>query len=183
MKCFQTHFTRPAFPWYQNQIDAWKKRKTQTSISGKNRCKNSQQNIDKPNLAADWKDYSFPGGSDGNESAWNAGSLGLIPGLGKSLGEENSNPLQYSCLENSMDRGACQATVHGVAKSQTWLSNEQFHIAPTMCHALFQASGQKGHSNKPILPSSLSSIHCSIHPYINTYSANFQALFSKCNIY
>ena len=52
----------------------------------------------------------------------NAGAMGLIPGLGKSPGEGNGNPLQYSCLENSMDRGAWQATVHGVAKSLTRLS-------------------------------------------------------------
>ena len=61
----------------------------------------------------------FPAGSDGKESACNAGDLGSIPGLGRSSGEGNGNPLQYSCLENSTDRGACWATVHGVAKSQT----------------------------------------------------------------
>ena len=65
----------------------------------------------------------FPGGSDGNESACNVGDLGLIPELGRSLGGENGNPLQYSCCGSPMDRGACRATVHGVAKSQTWLSN------------------------------------------------------------
>ena len=65
----------------------------------------------------------FPGGSDGNESACNAGDLGSIPGLGRSPGEGNGNPLQYSSLENSMDRGAWQATVHGVTKSGTQLSN------------------------------------------------------------
>ena len=64
------------------------------------------------------------GGSDGKESAHNAGDLGLIPGLGKSSGEGNDNPVQYSCLENPMDRGAWQATVHGVAKNQTGLSNQ-----------------------------------------------------------
>ena len=67
----------------------------------------------------------FPGGSAGKESACNAGDLGLIPGLGRSHGEGNGYPLQYSGLENSMDKGAWQATVHGVAKSQTQLSN--FH--------------------------------------------------------
>jgi len=61
----------------------------------------------------------FPGGSDSKESACSAGDLGLIPGLGRSPGVGNGNPLQYSCLENSMDRGAWQATVHGVAWSQT----------------------------------------------------------------
>ena len=67
--------------------------------------------------------WGFPGGSDGKESACNAGDLGSIPGLGRSPGEGNGNPLQYSCLENPMDREACQATVHGVTKSQTRVSN------------------------------------------------------------
>ena len=53
----------------------------------------------------------------------NVGDLGSIPELGRSPGEENGNPLQYSCLENPMARGACGATVHGVSKSQTQLSN------------------------------------------------------------
>ena len=64
----------------------------------------------------------FLGGSDGKESACNVGDLGLIPGSGRSPGEGNGNPFQYSCLENSMDRGAWRAAVHEVAKSQTWLS-------------------------------------------------------------
>ena len=64
----------------------------------------------------------FPGGSDGKESACSAGEPGSIPGLGRSSGEGNGNSLQYSCLENSMDREAWWATVHGVAKSQTWLN-------------------------------------------------------------
>ena len=59
----------------------------------------------------------FLGGLDGKESACNAGDLGSIPGLGRSPGEQNDNPLQYSCLENSMDRGAWQATAHRVTKS------------------------------------------------------------------
>ena len=58
----------------------------------------------------------FLGGSDGKESACNAGDMGLIPGLGRSPGEGNDYPLQYSGLENSMDRGTWQATVHGVTK-------------------------------------------------------------------
>ena len=68
----------------------------------------------------------FPGGSEDKVSACNAGDLGLIPGLGRSPGEGNGNPLQYSCLENPMDRGAWRATVHGVAKSRTQLSNFTF---------------------------------------------------------
>ena len=66
---------------------------------------------------------SFPGGLEGKETACNAGDLGSIPGLGRSLGEGNGYPLQYSCLENLMDRGAWWATVHGVRKSQTGLSD------------------------------------------------------------
>ena len=62
---------------------------------------------------------SFPGGSNGKESACNAGDLDLIHGLGRSPGEGPYNPLQYSCLENPMDRGAWWATVYRVAKSRT----------------------------------------------------------------
>ena len=61
----------------------------------------------------------FPHASDGKESACNAGDLGSIPGLGRSPGEGNGYPLQYSCPENSTDRGAWWPTVHGVAKCQT----------------------------------------------------------------
>ena len=66
---------------------------------------------------------NLPGGTDGKESACNARDIGLIPGSGKSPGGGNSYSLQYSCLENSMDRGAWQATVHEFAKSWTRLSN------------------------------------------------------------
>ena len=85
-----------------------------------------------------WSDlmYHFHGllrWLSGKESAYNAGDPGLIPALGRSLGEGNGYPLQYSCLENPMDRGTWQATVHGVTKSWTWLSNwttvtYHFHI-------------------------------------------------------
>ena len=61
----------------------------------------------------------FPGGSEGKESACNAGNLGSIPGSGRSPGDGNGYPLQYSYLENSMNRGARQATVHGTTKSWT----------------------------------------------------------------
>ena len=63
------------------------------------------------------------GGSDGKESACKAGDAGLIPGLGRSPGEGNGNPLQYSCLENPHDREAWWATVRGTAKGQTQLSD------------------------------------------------------------
>ena len=65
----------------------------------------------------------FPGGSDGKESAYNLGDLDLIPALGRSLGGGHGDPLQYPYLENPMDRGAWRATVHGVTKIQTQLSN------------------------------------------------------------
>ena len=72
----------------------------------------------------------FPGGSEVKASTCNVGDLGSIPGLGRSPGERNGNPLQYSCLENPMenpmDGGAWWATVHGVAKSQTRLSDLTF---------------------------------------------------------
>ena len=70
---------------------------------------------------------AFPGGSDGKESACNAGDPGLIPGSGKYPGEENGNPLKYSCLESPMDGGAWWALVHGVAKSQARLNDQHFH--------------------------------------------------------
>ena len=65
----------------------------------------------------------FPVGSNGKESACNPGDLGSIPGLGRSPREGNGNPLQYSCLENSMNRGAWWAIAHGVTKSWAQLSD------------------------------------------------------------
>ena len=65
----------------------------------------------------------FPNGSESKESACNAGDPGSVPGLGRSPGEGNGKPLQYSCLENSVDRGALWATVHGVTKSCTPLND------------------------------------------------------------
>ena len=69
----------------------------------------------------------LPGGSGGKESTCNAGDQGLIPGLGRSPGEGNGNPPQYSCLENSMDRGTWRATAHVVTVSRLQLSD---------CHSL-----------------------------------------------
>ena len=66
---------------------------------------------------------AFPGGSVVKNSPANVGDTGLIPESGRSLGEGNDNSLQYSCLENSMDRGAWRATVQGVTKSQVQLSS------------------------------------------------------------
>ena len=62
---------------------------------------------------------SFPSGSASKESACNAGDPGLMPGLGRFRGEGNGTSLQYSCLENPVDRGAWRATIHGAAKSWT----------------------------------------------------------------
>ena len=68
-------------------------------------------------------DKGFPGGSDSKESACNVGDLCSIPGWGGSPGGGHGNPLQPSCPENPMDRGAWRATVHGVTKSLTQLSD------------------------------------------------------------
>ena len=65
----------------------------------------------------------IPGGSDGKESTYNAGDSGSIPELGRSPGEGNGNPLQYSCLRNPMNRGAWWATVCGITKSWIRLSD------------------------------------------------------------
>ena len=70
----------------------------------------------------------FPDGSAGEESTYTPGDMGSVPGLGRSPGEGNDNSLQYSCLENFMDRGACWATVHGVTKSWTQLSDQYFYF-------------------------------------------------------
>ena len=67
--------------------------------------------------------FDFPGGSEVKASACNAGDLGSIPGLGRSPGEGNGNPLQYSCLENPMDGGVWWSVVHGVVTSRTRLSD------------------------------------------------------------
>ena len=85
-------------------------------------------------VAADWwliashfpLEIDFPGGSDGKASVYNSGDLGSSPGLGRSPGEGNGNPLQYYCLENPMDRGAWSATVYGFTKSRTRLSDFTF---------------------------------------------------------
>ena len=70
--------------------------------------------------------WGFPGGSEVKASAWNEGDPGLIPGSGRSPGEANGNLLQYSCLENPVNRGPCWATICGVTKSRTQLSKSLF---------------------------------------------------------
>ena len=91
----------------------------ETEGSGGGHPITSQVGIDEGSLQSLLYWLSLPGGSDGKELACNAGDLGLISGLGRSLGEGNGNSLQYSCLGNPTDRGAWQATIHGAAKSQT----------------------------------------------------------------
>ena len=81
----------------------------------------SNRALDPKYIKKSYNSKSFPGGSDDKESSCNAGDPGSIPGLGRSP-EGNGNPIQYFCLENSMDRGAWQATVLGNAKNQTQLS-------------------------------------------------------------
>ena len=93
----------------------------------------------------------FPGGSDCKECAWNAGDPGSIPGLGRYPGEGDGHPLQYSCLENSMDRGAWQSTVHGVTKSWTQLSGYHFFISTIATWEAPQA-GRLRHFSKQKLP-------------------------------
>ena len=73
---------------------------------------------------------NFVNGSDGKESVCNAGDLSLIAGSGRSSGGGHGNPLQYSCLENSMDKGTLKATVYEVTLSQTQLSEKHFHTFP-----------------------------------------------------
>ena len=77
---------------------------------------------------------SFPHSSVGKESACDTGDLGLIPGLERSPGEGNGNPLQYSCLENPMDRGAWQVTVHGVGHDLATKSPQQYMRVPFSPH-------------------------------------------------
>ena len=93
--------------------------------------------IGKSQEKSSWKNplrsLGFPGGSDGKESTCSARDLGLIPGLGRSAGGGHGNPLQCSCLENPVDRGAWRATVHQVAKSQTRLSDCPQHIRRLHC--------------------------------------------------
>ena len=115
--CFHVHFT--CFPW--------------TVWEGGSQILDLFYNRDLPALV---EMFCICSGEDGSLPWWlrmwsacSAGDLGLIPGLGRSPGEGNGNPLQYSCLENPMDRGAWQDIVHGVAKSWTWLSGFTFLLS------------------------------------------------------
>ena len=90
---------------------------TLTGFTCTNACNKSR--VGAVNLISFILPMSFPNGSDGKESACSAGDPGSVPGLRRSPGEGNGNPLQYSYLENPMDRGAWRVTLHGIAKSQT----------------------------------------------------------------
>ena len=103
--------------------------------------------------------HRFPGGSDSKESTCNAGDPGLIPGSGLFPGEGHGNPLQSCCLENSMDRGAWRAIVHGIAKSQIRLSGYHFSLFGIIAMCLERnekerreegsmAEGEEGRRNK-----------------------------------
>ena len=85
-----------------------------------------------------WSDLMLPWWLSGKESACNARDTCLIPGSGRSPGEGNGYPLQYSCLGNPMDGGAWWGTVHGVAKSQTWLTDSTTTTKYIYVYILFQ---------------------------------------------
>ena len=114
----------------------------------------------------------FPGGSDGKVSACNAGDPGSIPGSGRSPGEGNGNPLQYSCLENPMDWEACWATVHGVAESDTteWL---HFHTLVSPHSSCFNF----GPSSLDFLLTLVSSVSSSISMSLIWLTCCFSAIF------
>ena len=99
------------------------------------------------------EEVAFPGGSDSKASVYKAGDLGSILGSRRSPGEGNANPLQCYCLENPMDRGAWQATVHGVAKSGTLLSD--FTITATEEVAFPGGSEVKASASKAGDPGSI----------------------------
>ena len=91
------------------------KKRTELTSTYTQRCIISCENFFQSNRVC-FHSWRVPLVADGKEYACNAGGPGSIPGSGRSPGEGNGNPLQYSCLENSMDRGAWRATVHGVTK-------------------------------------------------------------------
>ena len=95
--------------------------------------------------------WGFPGGSDGKESACNTGDPGSVPGLGRSLGAGNGNPLQYFCLENPMDRGDWRATVHGVAESWMWLSIHTHTHTHTHSDTAGNLKPRNSHGPGPVL--------------------------------
>ena len=131
--------------------------------------------------------HGFLGGSESEESACNAGDLGSIPGIGKSPAERNDNPLQYSWMENSMDRGAWWATVYGVAKSRTWLSDwhtdTQTHTHPS-CVVHRRLSGnvcwEKSVNSSWHLPRSHTACSPLLFPILKCY--NCKAVMESCAV-
>ena len=123
----------------------------------------------------------FPGGSYGKASAYNAGDPGSIPGSGRSPGEGNGNPLQYSCLENPTDRGIWWATVHGVAKSRTQLSDFTFFpfflllqsTGPSAGASVVGAHGLSCSKVYEIFPDQ-GSIPCPLHGQVDSLSLDHQ---------
>ena len=123
----------------------------------------------------------FPGGSDGKVSAYIAGDPGSIPGSGRSPGEGNGNPLQYSCLENPTDRGIWWATVHGVAKSRTQLSDFTFFpfflllqsTGPSAGASVVGAHGLSCSKVYEIFPDQ-GSIPCPLHGQVDSLSLDHQ---------
>ena len=108
------------------------------------------------------------------ESACSAGDPGSIPGSGRSPGEGNGNPLQYSCLGNPMDRGAWWATVHGVAKSQIWLSNS----TTTMSCLISASQTPPRHTHThPVIPTRL---HLRVFELILLPVHSFPQIISFC---
>ena len=92
----------------------------------------------------------FPGGSDSKESACNAGDPGSIPGLGRSPGEGTGNPLQYSCLQNPLDRGGWRATVHWLQRvRQDWVINTYCVSVQLLSHVWLFATQMDDHRPKP----------------------------------
>ena len=112
-----------------------------------------------------------PGGSDGKASACNAGDLGSIPGLGRSPGEGNGNPLRYSCLENPKDEGAWQATVYRVAKIQTQLSDF------TSLHLSFSAADDLSSQNSELAQAGTTSSSILISCLIYTIQMTLASIY------
>ena len=123
----------------------------------------------------------FPGGSEGKASACNAGDLGSILGSGRSPGEGNSNPLQYSCLENPMDQQAWQTIVHGITKSWTQLSDFTFsllHVAYLILVSLEKLTFLN--QSLPMSPQELALNTCSHHPnYLSFQNHLLPPVFCK----
>ena len=141
-------------------------------------CEDTLEKGMEPTLVDLPGEFWVPGGSRGKESACNTGDPGSIPWLGRSPGEGNGNSFQYSCLRNRMDRWSWQATVHGVVKTRTWLSDSHRHThihsftrvpplmkgasweAVSVPHLLNQYTNEWEPFTKTLSPSITSNIKC-----------------------